>query len=382
MSQQPQHAVGGALTAAVVGTGYIARQHIAGLHRSRHAELAAVCDISPVMAEATAERYGVARWYTDYAKLLEEVRPRVVHVTTPVHTHFNLASQALAAGAHVLVEKPITDDAAQLEKLLALAASRQLHIVEDHNYLFERQIQRVLDLIEEGGFGDVVHVEVSICLDIFAMGSRFADRNAPHPALAQRGGAISDFLPHMAYLACAFAGPHRGIDAVWRRRCDDAPEGFDELRCLVEGKRATALLSFSASAQPDGFFVHVEGTKMRATANLFEPRLVLHRLRGGPRPLMPVTNQLVESAAVFRAAFGGLFKKLRGRTGSYEGLWALVDRFYAGLAQGGQPPVTPTQITQAAGLVEAILQTCPDEMCPDGMCPAANSVDRDQGGGG
>lgn len=354
------------IQAAVVGAGYIARQHIAGLRRSPHAQLAAVCDISPVMAEATAERYGVARWYTDYAKLLEEVRPQVVHVTTPVHTHFALARQALETGAHVLVEKPITEDAAQLRQLLDLAASKHLQVIEDHNYLFERQVQRMLRLIADGGFGDVVHAEISICLDIFAAGSRFADRNAPHPALGQRGGAISDFLPHMTYLAWAFAGPHRRVDALWQRRREHAPPGFDELRCLVEGERATAMLRFSASAQPDGFFVNVEGTKMRAAANLFEPRLTLHRLRGGPRPLMPVANQIVESAAVCRAAFGGLVKKLRGRTGSYEGLWDLVGRMYAAIAAGGPPPVPPRQITEAAALVQAILDTCPEATAAPG----------------
>ena len=100
---------------ALIGAGQIARQHLACLRQLPGVEVAAVCDRSPAVAECAAERYGIAAWYTDHERMLGEVRPDVVHVTTPLTSHFRLAMDALDAGAHVIVEKPATATFAELE---------------------------------------------------------------------------------------------------------------------------------------------------------------------------------------------------------------------------------------------------------------------------
>src|SRR5262249_56603406 len=141
----------------------------------------------------------------------------------------------------------------------------------------------------------VVHVEVMLCLDITGPVG-FGDPNAPHPALVLPGGAIGDFLPHLASLAHLFAGPHRKVHTLWSSR-RDSPLPFDEFRALVDGERATAALTFSSSAQPDAFWLRVHGERMQATANLFETRLTFDRLRGGPKPLRPLLNGWGEGAA-------------------------------------------------------------------------------------
>src|SRR5947208_1057219 len=95
------------MRAALVGAGRIAREHLACLERLETVELAAVCDRSAVAAEAAAARFGASRWFTDHRTMLDEIEPDVVHVTTPLGTHFELAVAALEAGAHAIVEKPL-----------------------------------------------------------------------------------------------------------------------------------------------------------------------------------------------------------------------------------------------------------------------------------
>jgi predicted dehydrogenase len=124
------------MKAALIGAGQIARQHLACLQGLPGVEIAAVCDLSPSVAEAAAERHQVGRWYTDYRKMLDEVRPNVVHVTTPPNSHYRLASDALNAGSHVIVEKPATVTFDELDGLLHRATERHLALVEDYNYLF------------------------------------------------------------------------------------------------------------------------------------------------------------------------------------------------------------------------------------------------------
>ena len=133
---------------ALIGVGQIARQHVACLKTLPGVELAAICDLSPATAEAAAERYGVRDWFTDHRAMLANVRPDVVHVTTPPNSHVGLALDSINAGAHVIVEKPATPTLEELEMLVERAQNAGRNFVEDHNYLFNRAPQEILRRIE------------------------------------------------------------------------------------------------------------------------------------------------------------------------------------------------------------------------------------------
>jgi len=341
------------MRAALIGAGHIARQHLACLRELPGVEVVGVCDLSPATAEAAAERFAVPAFFTDHRKMLAEVRPDVVHVTTPPQSHYRLATDALVAGSHVILEKPATETLAELEALVARAAALGRVLVENHNYLFNRATREIMARVEQGDFGAVVHVEVLICLDIGGDGSPFADPNLAHPTLALPGGAIADFLAHLASLAVHFVGPHRAADTVWRRR-REGPLPYDEFRALVDAERGTAALAFSAGTRPDGFWLRVYGERMQATANLFETRLTWERTGKGAKPLQATWNGLEQSRALFGSAFGTLWRKLSGGPGSYEGLWELLRRSYAALAAGQPPPVSAAHVLAVNRLVAGL----------------------------
>ncbi|HEY2154448.1 MAG TPA: Gfo/Idh/MocA family oxidoreductase [Isosphaeraceae bacterium] len=338
------------MKAALIGAGHIARQHLACLRELPGVELAGVCDLSRAMAESAAERYVVGGWYTDHRAMLEAVRPDVVHVTTPPTSHHPLAMAALDAGAHVVLEKPATITFEQLDGLVKHASIKGRSLVEDYNYLYNGATRKILEAIDSGEFGEVTHVEVFICLDIVGEGSAFADPNAPHPCLSMAGGAIADFLTHLACLAHKFVGPHRKVSTSWSKRAG-GPLPSDEMRALVVADRGSAILGFSAHTQPDAFWLRVYGTKMQATADLFETRLSIRRVRGGPKPLRPMFNSLDEAKAVRGSAFGTLRRKLDGGPGAYEGLWALLGETYRALGSGREPAITPRQVIEVNRLV-------------------------------
>jgi predicted dehydrogenase len=337
--------------AALIGAGQIARQHLNCLQGLPGVELAAICDLSPATAEAAAERHGIQAWFTDHRAMLEQARPDVVHVTTPPTSHFRLAMDALEAGAHVIVEKPATATFEELEALARRAEQAGRALVEDHNYVFNRAPLEIERRLAAGELGAVTHVEVLICLDILGP-SGFADPNSPHPALTLAGGAIADFLPHLASLAHRFVGPHRAAHSVWTKR-KPSPLPFDEFRAVVDGERGTASLGFSASAQPDAFWLRVYGEKMQATANLFETRLTFDGPRPVPKPLRPFFSGLDEGKAIRRAALATLLRKFKG-PGAYEGLWELLARTYRALADGSALPVGTRQVLEVNRLVEAL----------------------------
>ena len=90
---------------------------------------------------------------------------------------------------------------------------------------------------------------------------------------------------------------------------------------------------------------------MQATADLFETRLSVRKVRGGPKPLRPLFNSLDEARAVRRSAFGTLRRKLDGGPGAYEGLWALLADTYASLGSGRGPAITLGQVVEVNRLV-------------------------------
>jgi predicted dehydrogenase len=314
-------------------------------------ELAAICDLSPAAAEAAAERYGVRSWFTNHRAMLDKARPDVVHVTTPPTSHFGLAMDSLDAGAHVIVEKPATPTFEQLDTLVRRAQKANRHFVEDYNYVFNAAPQEIIRRIESGEFGAVTHVEVLICLDILGPGG-FADPNSPHPALTLSGGAIADFLPHLASLAYLFVGGHRTAQTVWTKRKSSVLP-FDEFRAVLDAERGTAVLGFSSNSQPDAFWLRVYGERMQATANLFETRLTFDGPREAPKPLRPFFSGLEEGRTIRRAALATLLRKFKG-PGAYEGLWELLARTYRALADGSALPVTASQVLEVNRMVEAL----------------------------
>ena len=340
------------MRAALIGAGQIARQHLSCLKTLPGVEVVGVCDLSPAVAESIAERYGVKAWFIDFAAMLRDVKPDVVHVTTPPTSHFRLAMDSLSSGAHVIVEKPATATLAELEQLVSFAGERQLLFTEDHNYVFNHATREIAHWVETGALGPVVHVEVMMALSLFGPGG-FADPNTRHPALTLAGGAISDFLPHFASLAHCFIGAHRRAHSIWtKRRQSILP--YDEFHGVVEGERGTATLGFSATAQPDAFWLRVFGERGQASTNLFETRLTFERLRDGPKPLQPLFNGLEEGKAVRRAAIGTLMRKFKPGPGTYDGMWNLLAETYTALAKATPPPVPIETVLAVNRMVEAL----------------------------
>ena len=339
---------------AVVGAGRIALEHFGALRTLDDVEVI-VCDRSAAAAEMAADRFGLASWHVDYEEMLRVERPEVVHVTTPAATHVRLARSALESGAHVLVEKPIAVEYDEWLRLRDLAVAKNRWLLEDHAYQFSVSVAKVLDLIEEGSFGEVVHIEIMQCLDIHSAESGFSDPNAPHPSLALPGGAISDFLTHLAYLCWLFIGGHDEVEAHWWQRNPHSLSSYDEMRALVRAGNTTAALGFSGSGRPDGLFVEVYGTRMRAEMNLFENTLRLDRVRPGPSPLTPFWNGLRGGWSEAVGGVQSLLSKLSGGPGACEGVWLLIRSMHDALQQGTAPPIDLDQIDGANRLIRDLL---------------------------
>jgi predicted dehydrogenase len=267
----------------------------------------------------------------------------VVHVTTPARTHFRLAMDVIGFGRHILVEKPATTNYDEFLELKREAQARGCWLMEDQNYRFNGPVQALLALVAAGHAGELRHVEIHFCANLAGPGSPFVDRGCPHPSLAEPGGAVSDFLPHFAYLCNMFAGPHRKTWRHYGRRLS-TPMPYDEFMAGVEGERATATIYFSASAQPNAFQVRVYGTRLTAEADLFEPRLAVWLQADGMAGLQPFKSSFRQAAGLIKSGLVGLKIRLAGEQPAMTGLGELIRRIYSALETGGPPPVTLEEV--------------------------------------
>jgi predicted dehydrogenase len=341
------------LKSVLVGCGAIAREHLGALAELKNVEVAAVCDISGARAQATAERFAVDKWFTDFEKMISEIRPDMVHITTPPSSHFPLAKICLDAGLNVLCEKPIAVEYNDFVVLKKLALANNCMLLENQNLRFHSSIQRIQNLIATGQFGDVLEVQIFLFLNLGGVGSPYIDPNAPHPGIVLRGGVVGDFLPHIAYLAHIFTGKALDIRTIWTKRAVNSPLNADEFRGMIKGERATAFVDFSGNAQPNGFWVRVLGTQMYAEANLFEPpRLTARRMRAGEPALASLVDGVAEARDVFKGAIAGFWRKLAG-TSSYDGLPEFIAQVYGSLERREAQPITLDEIDETARLVDS-----------------------------
>jgi predicted dehydrogenase len=122
------------------------------------AELAWICDMDRERVASFAGRYPQARTTGNFEELLEDEVLAAVVIATPVPTHFQLARSALAAGKHVLVEKPPAMHGEEIDELVRLSEERDLVCMPGHLLLYHPGVLKLKELIDAGALGEVLCV--------------------------------------------------------------------------------------------------------------------------------------------------------------------------------------------------------------------------------
>lgn len=143
----------------LIGSGAIAQiAHLPILRKMKGVEIAALCDSDGAKARALAERMKVESWYTDIEEMLEFAKPDAVVICTPNHLHEIHTLSALAAGAHVIVERPIAMNAAGVTRVLKAAEKAKRNVLVAMNHRFRSDAQAVHKFLRGGELGDLLTI--------------------------------------------------------------------------------------------------------------------------------------------------------------------------------------------------------------------------------
>lgn len=141
---------------AVIGAGYWGINHVRSFHEL--GALSVVCDTSRASLERIAEKFPDVRIENDFTRALASPNVRGVVIATPAETHYQIARAAIEQGKDVLVEKPLTLNVAEGERLVNLAGERGAILMVGHLLEYHPAVLRLRELIDSGEIGELRYI--------------------------------------------------------------------------------------------------------------------------------------------------------------------------------------------------------------------------------
>ena len=350
------------LKIAIVGCGKIADAHVEEIRKISSVQLVAVCDLEPILAEQLAIRYGVTHWYSDVAQMLDAEQPDVLHITTPPQSHLPLVRQAVAAGCHVFLEKPVAlhhrDAGAIVEA--AIAAGKKLTV----NYWpnFEAPALELRRLFETGVLGSPVHVESHYGYDLGGEYGLAVKRDPQHWVHRLPGKLFQNVLDHILNKITPFVDDDRPMisaPAYWGEAdSDEMQDGqlLDELRVVIRGANTSAYATFSAHARPVGHSLRVYGTKNTVQVDYMARTVVLNRKQALPSALGRLFPPFLAAKDYLRQGFKNVNRFTHARAHYFDGMRQLLTEFYLAIEEDSEPPIAYRDILRVSSMMEEIFQ--------------------------
>lgn len=144
---------------AIIGLGYFGPNLLRNFAAQNDCEMVMACDVQEANVEKMRKMYPAVRGVADAHDVMSDTSIELVIVATPTTTHFPLAKQALEAGKHVLIEKPMTSTVAEAEELVALAKKNDKIIFVDHTFCFAPSVRRMADMAKSDALGDLLYFD-------------------------------------------------------------------------------------------------------------------------------------------------------------------------------------------------------------------------------
>lgn len=225
----------------IIGPGSIANQFAEALTHSENGELYGVASRNYERGEAFAKQYQAKVVYDNYQALADDPLIDIIYIATPHSHHFNLARMCLQAGKHVLMEKPLTVNSPQTQKLIALSEKYNVVFQEALWSRFMPCFAQVKRWIEDGKIGTVQYITSQIG---FPFGGN-PEHRLLNPDLA--GGAILDLGVYSVSLSQFLLGEYpdsvSAIGRINQSNVDDTtcvnmgfPSGvFSQFTCTISG---------------------------------------------------------------------------------------------------------------------------------------------------
>lgn len=245
---------------ALVGCGQIGDAHLVEIQKIPECEVVAICDRYRSILEATAYKFKVPRIYQDYAAMLTDSSPDVVHITTPPPSHFDLAKEAMEAGCHVFIENPFTVTLKEREDLINIAEKNNVLMCVGTNYMFRKAQTQAFQKIQAGEIGELVHIDTVYTYNIHGIFGKMFLSNPNHWVPKMPGQLFQNIIFHplgqiVPFLSDNFEVKARAYDL------SGCKVVHDELRLMIYDQKLTASINLSCNSRPIMFNIAYYGSE-------------------------------------------------------------------------------------------------------------------------
>ncbi len=146
------------LKGVCIGAGYFSQFHYDGWNRIESVKITALCDTDLAKADVVAQKFNIAKVYTDYHKMLDQEQPDFVDVITPPTTHQEICQQAFDRGIAVICQKPLAPTYAEAEAIVQAAQQANVRFMVHENFRFQPWYREIKKLLEQQLIGDRLHM--------------------------------------------------------------------------------------------------------------------------------------------------------------------------------------------------------------------------------
>jgi len=341
------------LAVAILGCGRIADAHaelIRGLESSR---LVAVCDLEPLMAKQLAVRFGVPNFYSDFSELLRIEKPDVIHITTPPDSHLALSLQAIAAGCHLFVEKPVALDYEQIRTIVGAAAQNGRKLTVGYINQFDPAAVEMRHLIADGAIGRPIHLESFYGYNLAGPFGTAIIREPDHWVRRLPGQLMQNVIDHLVNKVAEFIPDDEPLIEAFGYWNSEA-RLHDDLRAMIIGKEVSAYATFSSRIRPDAQMLRVYGTKNSLTVDYTARTVVLNSHPTFPSVLGRLVPPFSQAWRQFRSGTRNVRRFARSEFHYFQGMRTLLSSFYDSILLDKEPPLPYPELLRTAKIMDRI----------------------------
>ncbi|MBU0995304.1 MAG: Gfo/Idh/MocA family oxidoreductase [Proteobacteria bacterium] len=142
----------------VIGCGYWGPNLIRNYTQLNRSRVKIVADLDRDRLSHMKKLYPSVETTIDYMNIINDPEINIVTIATPVSTHYKFASEALSAGKHVFVEKPIASSAKDAESLVNIAKKNHLKLMVGHTFIYTAAVKKMKEIVQSGELGDIYYI--------------------------------------------------------------------------------------------------------------------------------------------------------------------------------------------------------------------------------
>lgn len=237
-SAAPEPVAGRPTRTALIGSGFIADVHLQVLRAVPQVQVVALCDPARSRAERLAKKHGVPAVHDDLEAMLAQGGLDAVHLLVPPALHRPLAERCLRAGLHVLVEKPLVLQAAEVAPLCELAAASRRVLAVNHNQTCHPALAALQDHLARGRLGRLEHLTLQHHVPLRQLGTG----DVSHFMFQTAANIVFEQGVHLFSMVYALLGECRSVRALTgpSRRLGNGVPFVAEWLLALDCERGTA----------------------------------------------------------------------------------------------------------------------------------------------